>query len=425
MNDNTIKKKNKKMSSIARKLHFQLISKKMGLFFASNIVLVLALSIGWIVMEEYRGLGEFVLGNKRKFIVTEETFDSIRYLVYEDGKEVLRLNPVNAIYFIIDVLIVVIIFQIINLIFSYYADHKRIKKILSPLDELAEKAAIMSDISFEGENYHMIEDAITKISPEKEQHISLGNEDLQGIENAINNMLHRMQESNRQQSRFVDDASHELRTPIAVIQGYANMLDRWGKDDPEILDESITAIKNESDHMSHLVEQLLFLARGDNGRNVLHFENVPLGSLVNEIYEESLMIDEAHVYKYVPYETEIYINADLAMLKQAVRILVDNAAKYTKEGDEIRLRAGKDETGSPFIEVQDTGIGMSSMDVNHMFDRFYRSDETRDIQGTGLGLSIAKWIVEKHKGHFEVLSRTELGTRIRIILDKSVSDTVS
>ena len=81
-----------------------------------------------------------------------------------------------------------------------------------------------------------------------------------------------MRETYRQQSRFVSDASHELRTPIAVIRGYADMLDRWGKEDESILDESIDAIKNESEHMQKLVEQLLFLARGDSGRNNLRIE---------------------------------------------------------------------------------------------------------------------------------------------------------
>ena len=90
----------------------------------------------------------------------------------------------------------------------------------------------------------------------------------------MNNMLHRMHDTYLQQARFVNDASHELRTPISVIKGYADMLDRWGKEDEEILEESITAIKHETDHMNHLVEQLLFLARGDAGRNTMNFENV-------------------------------------------------------------------------------------------------------------------------------------------------------
>ena len=103
------------------------------------------------------------------------------------------------------------------------------------------------------------------------------------------------------------------------------------------------------------------------------------------------------------------------MIKQAMRILVDNAAKYTNEGDEILLSVGVNEEGRPFMKVQDSGMGMAEADVKHMFERFYRADDTRKVQGTGLGLSIAKWIVDKHNGHFEILSRKDIGTRISIV----------
>ena len=95
---------------------------------------------------------------------------------------------------------------------------------------------------------------------------------------------------------------------------------------------------------------------------------------------------------------------------------MDNAAKYTDKGDDIVLATGRNESGHPYMMVQDSGIGMKEADVEHMFDRFYRADEARSREGTGLGLSIAKWIVEKHKGSFSVISRTDLGTRISIIL---------
>ena len=129
---------------------------------------------------------------------------------------------------------------------------------------------------------------------------SLGDQELQGIEAAMNNLLRRMHESYQQQARFVNDASHELRTPIAVIQGYANMLDRWGREDESVLNESITAITHEADHMNQLVEQLLFLARGDSGRTKLKQEPINPGPMMQEIYEESLMIDENHPYRLKP-----------------------------------------------------------------------------------------------------------------------------
>ena len=214
----------------------------------------------------------------------------------------------------------------------------------------------------------------------------------------------------------MNDASHELRTPIAVIQGYTSMLERWGRNDEKVLEESITAISHEAEHMKHLVEQLLFLARGDSGKTVLELKEVSLNAMMQEIYEESLMIDESHPYRYRASEEDISIEADEGLLKQAVRILIDNAAKYTAKGDEIILSVGKTDKDRPYLRVQDTGIGMADADMEHMFERFYRADEARNTEGTGLGLSIAKWIVDKHKGHFEITSVTGLGTRISIVL---------
>ena len=232
----------------------------------------------------------------------------------------------------------------------------------------------------------------------------------------MNNLLLRMRDSYRQQARFVNDASHELRTPIAVIQGYANLLDRWGKSDPQTLEEGISAIKNEADHMNHLVEQLLFLARGDSGKTVLELSQVNVCDLMREVYEESFMIDEAHRYRLQVPDEQILLTADPGLLKQAVRILTDNAAKYTKPGDDIILSAGRTDTGAPYLQVQDTGVGIAESEIPHIFERFYRSDEVRASAGTGLGLSIAKWIIDKHGGHFEILARPSLGTRIRIVI---------
>ena len=111
-----------------------------------------------------------------------------------------------------------------------------------------------------------------------------------------------------------------------------------------------------------------------------------------------------------------YPYSDSGSPKPAVRILIDNAAKYTPEGEEIILSYGKNGKGAPFLQVQDLGQGISESEIPHIFERFFRADEARGSAGTGLGLSIAKWIVDKHGGHFEVLSRKDLGTRIRIVL---------
>jgi signal transduction histidine kinase len=137
---------------------------------------------------------------------------------------------------------------------------------------------------------------------------------------------------------------------------------------------------------------------------------------MREIYEESLMIDEDHRYRLMTEGESDEVSIDPGLMKQAVRILIDNAAKYTPKGEEILLSYGKNEKGSPYLQVQDLGQGISESELPHIFERFFRADEARGSAGTGLGLSIAKWVVDKHGGHFEVLSRKDLGTRIRIVL---------
>ncbi|SEP63416.1 Signal transduction histidine kinase [Lachnospiraceae bacterium NE2001] len=417
----------KNMSSIALRLHGQLVRTKLGLFFSANLFLFVATSIICLFQIDWQYFGsdfpQSIIDNfngdiTRNLTTRGEGLSNLTYVVKSGDEVLINENVFTQFNLIIALIIIAILFQCINLIAAYYGEYRKIKKILNPINEMAIRADEMSRMSFDEAKFHTIENAIEHISPEQTTEMSLGDSDLQGIEAAMNNMLSRMHDTYLQQARFVNDASHELRTPISVIQGYANMLDRWGKEDEEILDESIAAIKNESDHMNHLVEQLLFLARGDAGRNTMTFEDVCLNDIMKEIYEESLMIDENHIYKFRETTSNVHINADASMIKQAMRILVDNAAKYTAQGDEIALSVGlTNEGGRPYIQVQDNGIGMAEVDVKHMFERFYRADDTRKVQGTGLGLSIAKWIVDKHKGHFEIISRKEIGTRITIVFN--------
>ena len=262
-----------------------------------------------------------------------------------------------------------------------------------------------------------LENAIDKLAPaEEEKLLATGDAELAGLETAVNKLMTRMRDSYRQQARFVSDASHELRTPIAVIRGYADLLDRWGTTDEKILEESISAIRDESENMQHLVEQLLFLARGDSGRTPLNMTDFDMSDIMKEVCEESSMIDKAHDYRFVSGGV-IAARGDVSLIKQAARILIENASKYTPEGGEIMLKSLVAD-GHPAFSVQDSGIGISENDIPYIFDRFYRADDSRSKQtgGSGLGLAIAKWIVERHGGHFEVISRQDIGTRITVIL---------
>ena len=406
------------MTSITRKLHFRLIRRKLGIYLFSDVLLFVLSCAAFVFGIEYSRVSAIsVLADCSRSLSVNKASRHLWYRVADKSGKLLVHKDVT--YFLIAVIAVVgavLALQLLSLLIRYIGEDKRIRRILNPINEIALKADELSRLSFSEDKYQMLEEAIEHIRPGESQSLSFQDSDLVGVEAAMNNLLTRMRDTYRQQARFVNDASHELRTPIAVIQGYANMLDRWGKDDEKILDESITAIRNEADHMNHLVEQLLFLARGDSGKTAVTLETVDLSAMMQEVYEESFMIDEDHPYRYRPSEEPVYIQADPGLLKQAVRILIDNAAKYTKHGDEILLSCGTTSDREAYIQVQDTGIGMEEADVRHMFERFYRSDEVRSYQGTGLGLSIAKWIVDKHRGHFDILSRTGLGTRIRIIM---------
>jgi signal transduction histidine kinase len=293
----------------------------------------------------------------------------------------------------------------------------RIRRYLKPIDDIAQVTESISARGFDESKFHSLEEAIDHINgASADEKLQIGDDDLAGLETAVNNLIVRMHNGYRQQVRFVDDASHELRTPIAVIAGYADMLDRWGKTDPQVLDESIRAIQTETEHMKTLVEQLLFLARGDAGRQTFSPVRLELSALIHEVWEESSMIDSDHRY-ILQAPDPLFVRGDEALLKQAVRILVDNSRKYSPVGSSITLRAYPSENDA-CIDVQDNGIGVSQDDALHMFDRFYRSNAVRGSQtgGSGLGLSIAKWIVGKHRGRFHVTSYEDIGTRITILL---------
>ena len=321
-----------------------------------------------------------------------------------------------------------------------------IRRHLRPLDDMASIADRLSDEehSVSGDEVRKaaaLDDAIGEIDDISDSgaRIEFHSDELESLENALNKMLDRLEESKKKQIRFVDDASHELRTPIAVIHGYADMLDRWGKDDPKVLDEAVSAIKTESEHMTTLIDQLLFLARGEMDRHVLEKQPVGAQALLDEIMVESEMLDAEHVYRMLSVpggdtddddETtarldSLTVTADPAMLKQSVRILRDNAVRYTPAGGEVTFKAyAKPKPGGGefvCLEVGDTGIGIPKDELPRIFDRFWRGSKTRadNTGGSGLGLSIAQWIVKEHGGVIEAISSEGVGTKMTIVLDRS------
>lgn len=235
----------------------------------------------------------------------------------------------------------------------------------------------------------------------------------------INAMLDSLQQAFERQENFVSDASHELKTPLSVIAGYANLLNRWGKDDPKILNESVEAILRESENMKRIVDQLLWLAK--LGNFTLNSSVFNLFETVSDIVDGYKMVNTKHDISLVG-DASITLETDKNLVTEAVRTLVDNAIKYTppQTGEikiSIKLREGD---GRRYVEiaVADNGIGISKEDAAHIFERFYRCDKARgrETGSSGLGLTICKSIVEMMGGEISVVSEPDVGSTFTIKL---------
>jgi len=242
--------------------------------------------------------------------------------------------------------------------------------------------------------------------------------ELKDLANVVNAMLDRIETSYESQKQFVSDASHELRTPISVIQGYANLLNRWGTTNEEVLHESIEAIQNEARSMQDLVEKLLFLSRHDKKTLKLTKKRFNMRKLMEDMVKETKLVAVNRIINSTALE-DVIVYGDKQALKQAMRIFIENAVKYTHDGDEITISCQKVGEDCVII-VQDTGIGMTQKDIDHIFDRFYRSDYVRNqnISGHGLGLSLAKLIILAHTGRIKVRSQFQKGTSFIITIPK-------
>lgn len=417
----------RRMTSIARRINRHFVWRLFWVLFWVDVLLI-ALSLGlWVMQTEQNNLGSVLNTAIGRRVLWDDqggsffsTLGTVQYLLTPAHGDVLTIQAGVFLQSLYRLVLILGIIEVFILFSHFFSNRKQTAHILFPLTRMAETAEQLSQAPFDEQKFHDLENAIEALSataPDARLHT--GDRELLGLETAVNNLLGRMHDSYRQQIRFVSDASHELRTPISVIQGYADMLARWGTQDEKVLKESITAIRDESQHMQKIVEQLLFLARGDAGRNQLTMAKVDLADMMRDVHEEYDMINPAHRWQ-LQAEEHVLALGDLAMLKQTARILADNAAKYSREGEAITLRAFYTDKGQPCISVQDNGNGIQSKDIPHIFERFYRSDpaRTRNTGGTGLGLSIAKWIVDRHEGYFNVISREGLGTRIEVVLPK-------
>jgi signal transduction histidine kinase len=247
--------------------------------------------------------------------------------------------------------------------------------------------------------------------------------DFAGLVTTLNAMISRLETSFAGLRRFTADASHELKTPLAVLRAD---VERAMADNNASQNERLVALEEalqEVRRMSDLVESLLTLARADEGRFDLHREPVELQPLVQEVYETALILGEAQgVTVNLPFTADVTVMGDRTRLRQLFLNLVTNAIKYTPAGGKVELGLGRHPDNVTFA-VRDTGIGISAADFPHIFERFWRADRVRSRMsergGFGLGLAISQWIAQAHGGTLTASSRLGRGSLFTVTLPLS------
>ncbi len=311
------------------------------------------------------------------------------YLSQDITKDQLQLN--NGIYGLIIVSISATMILIVAIAL-------RIRKALSPLQEMSQMASLIS---------------IDDLSAAKLE-LAKAPDEILGLAQTFNEMLQRLSSAWEQQRQFVGNVSHELRTPLTVIGGYLQSLLRRGDNLSIYQKQAIATASAETERTIQMLQDLLDLARADSGN--LHFRQAPvfLNTLVTEVAAMSAKVSDRSVTA-TTLNQDIVALADQDRLQQVLINLVDNAIKYSADPVEIQLETKEDQA---MIHVCDRGIGIALAHQQRVFERFYRSDDpsTRSRDGTGLGLAIAKSLVEGMNGKISLMSKPNEGSIFTISL---------
>ncbi|MEE1131549.1 MAG: ATP-binding protein, partial [Caryophanon sp.] len=237
-------------------------------------------------------------------------------------------------------------------------------------------------------------------------HVSYAtNDEIGTLLNVYDAMMEQLEKSFEQQKRFVSDASHELRTPIQALEGHLSLIQRWGKHDEAVLEESIETSLTETRRMKRMIEELLQLARRErlDGGHANVYDVVEAVALQMQYVAPQLTLHNQA-------KQDVQVNVPDSVLHHIIKNIVENAVKYSDEQPIVYVRTIINERCR--IEIEDNGQGMDAQHLPHVFDRFYRIDaaRTRQTDGTGLGLAIVKALVESYNGDVFVKSVIGVGT---------------
>ena len=267
-----------------------------------------------------------------------------------------------------------------------------------------------------------IQEIISSISEEnistKRIKVSEKNDEFAIVSEHFNELLDKISFYIEQQKHFVEDVSHELRTPVAIVEGHLKLLNRWGKDDPEVLEESLQASLVELQRMKTLVQEMLDLSRAPQVKEQYKDATTNVTEVAKQVVHNFRVLYPEFTFTFDDdLKHDLWIPIYLNHLEQVVIILMDNAVKYSLDRKEIILSLSKGEEHVE-IAVQDFGMGMTEEDRKKVFSRFYRVDKARSRErgGNGLGLSIAKELIESYDGEISVTTLLNHGSIFKITL---------
>ncbi|PGA12503.1 HAMP domain-containing histidine kinase [Bacillus mycoides] len=298
------------------------------------------------------------------------------------------------------ILVVMVFAGICGLVFSFLGGILITKKLLSSVQNITDT---MKRIKKNGLNERV---------PVREN-----NDELAKLSILFNEMMDEVENSFTQQKQFVEDASHELRTPLTIIQGHLSMLNRWGKNDPAILDKSLQSSLKEVDRLNKLVSELLELSRAESEQIYpIAAERVHVNSVLKQITQNFAILQTDFQFDMKLDADEAYVSIPSSYLEQIIIIVMDNAVKYTKEANKYICIESSIRSGKIKIRIIDHGAGIPEADLPFVLNRFYRVDKARSRKqgGNGLGLSIAKRLVEKYNGAIQLESKENEGTIVAI-----------
>lgn len=306
-----------------------------------------------------------------------------------------------AVRLMAELLLSIVLFSVPLVIVSFIAAYFIVKSTISPVKKMTQTAEKMS------------------YSADKEFEVCGSGDEFDHLAMTFNRLFRRLKADYERERQFTSDVSHELKTPLAVISGHANLIRRWGKNDPVQLEKSIDRLNSEVKSMQAVIENLLKLSRIEKGTIKIEKESVPVFETAMRLKEDT-EVWAPNTTVTVTDETNLKVYCDRELLYEAMTIVVSNSVKYSdKERVQIEVSAEQTKKGTE-ISIIDNGPGIKEEILPHVTERFFRGDEShsRDKGGSGLGLAIVKSIMEAHGGKVQISSDGVSYTKVTFVFEE-------